>query len=217
MSSNSNINISSKTDRVLEAGDTTIFNFKPEQSEISRKIMAPLNTNLLVRIGSINDGSSLLHSIAQACFKVYSSGQLKDSQGYVKSLDKRKFIRGLRQDLANNLNSINYNTGKTYYSKLTKLNNYNSIDWAPDVMDELLRSNYHIDDRFYEYISHILKVNLYFIDADSNVEIVKTGKYKNIVLYSMPNHFELIGYRDENLIVNCFKDNHLLIKILNKI
>ena len=157
-------------DRILEPGEIKNLNLMGEE---------------LVRVGVINDGSSILTSTSKG--------------STVKSINKRVFVGELREELANKLDNISSNS-------------HNS-----EKIKEILRSGCNIDERFNAFLAKTLKIKLYTININGDISKYGGKSKKCVVVYKMPSHYDLIGYREHHGITLTFDQNHPLIIDLEKI
>lgn len=223
--------INSETIKLLEAGETSnLYQFEDYIRSLKYKSRINVKVSQLIRIGVIADGSSLLHAILQSYYKPYQLGKIVDDKNKIKILDRREFVEDLRNDLADQLNQIDLNDMKvggglnnndikpiTNYEKLIK-NMSNISDFDLGELQYILKSNYYLDYRFHQYIANIFKLNIYFIQVD-RIHIVKsdTQTNKSIIIYMVPSHYELVGYRYNSRIKTIFENDHIIIKFLNDV
>lgn len=169
-----------------------------------------LNSEDIVRIGVISDGSSLLHAILSVIYLPYKLGRL----GH-KIINKRDVVRTLREELADTVNKMVDGGDITYYESLS---NITKSKISINDMVNILQSNQELDDRFYEFVSKVLKVNIYFISADNfslrNMpeSITYESSYDNIYLLVWANHHEVIGKLINGVLITKFNTDKLLLE-----
>jgi hypothetical protein len=159
-----------------------------------------------VRISIPGDGNCFFHSILRAFNKTYISSNI-----YNRKMQAKK----LRKKLADCLDE------ETYLSLSNGL--------LPQISKEVpqasrrrmlseLRSSSFVGNLYHELISNVLDKNIYFIDLKRR-DIYVTGDdidllYKNrpnILLLTIPGHYEVVGLKIENEIFTIFDNNHPLI------
>ena len=165
----------------------------------------------LLRLGSISDGSSYLHSTLRAFSSDYKQLPIPDRYGY---------IIQLRKELAENYTMQLHNSvGNGYYSDKTSTNySYDNIRRS------ISNVGFWIDNKLLEYIGDQLGVNVFLITGiDATVlskeyELrIKPGR-PNIVLYWLnDNYYETVGelQSDNKTIKTVFENDHPLIKRLS--
>lgn len=174
----------------------------------------------LVRLRTEMDGSCFFHALAKAYCRPYIEGRYDD-----KSFNRQEFIKDLRQELADMLDSpVNPsdNTSLTYYQTISRGQLPNLSKDFPECslenMQKELSTSMEIDFKYMEFISDVIMKDIYLLDADrqdvyvvgNEFDILYKGR-ESIVLYFLPGHFELVGYRTEknlNIIQTLFPPNH---------
>lgn len=155
---------------ILPAGEISNFS---DLRNIYKMVKDDTQLSNLVRIGMINDGSSLLHAIAFVKSREYRNGQIRSDNNNIKVINKRNFVKTLRKELASKLDHIVYteedvdtdNINKekeediiqTYYGK------YFENQGTISQLSTILRSGSSLGTSFYKYIANVLEVNLHII------------------------------------------------------
>lgn len=160
---------------------------------------SPWNYPGMVRIGTIGDGSCFFHAIAKAFFVPYQIGVLNGV-----SIDRIKFIRDLRHDLAYMLAQPIQTNGSRHYDVLSRGKLAEIARELPQYslenMQKQLDSNSPVDNLYNEYIGNMLNKDIYLLDLTQQ-DVYVTGNdadilYKNrdgIVILFIPGHYELVG------------------------
>lgn len=181
----------------------------------------------LVRIRTDSDGSCFFHAITKAYFKPYVAGKLNG-----RALDRKKFIRGLRNDLSDKLASRvrpKDPESPIYYEILSRGELPKISESIPSYslksLQQLLRSGKPVDNIFNEFVSNELDKDIYILDYNKQ-DVYITGQdsdilYKDrdsIVILYIPGHYELIGVLEEGKIQTLFDPDHPFISsIRNRI
>lgn len=167
----------------------------------------------LVRIRTPIGPSSIFHAIV----KSYNINYYK--------VDSIKLIENMRTDLSNNLDNLtNYNNNSSldFYSEL---NDENTNNIKIDTMKKALIDGVLNDLIYIKYISDQLNKNIYLIDGskgNGKLNIIlnsKNNRYINrdtIILLIINNHYELIGYKENDIIRTYFNLEHKLIQYINR-
>lgn len=215
MENNTSKNIVGKT---LGAGYLT--NSEYEQL----KWAGPFQYPNLVRLRTPMDGSCFFHAIAKSYFKPYILGRLNNEP-----LNRGKFIRQLRKDLANKLSSrvdpTNPSNNLIYYDELSggTLRDFSRSvpEYSLNNMTNELDSDLPVGNVYNEFISNQLNKDIYILSMNKQ-DVYMTGDntsllYKNrpsIVLLVLPGHYELIGVSSNDGIKTIFEPDHPLIKAI---
>lgn len=181
----------------------------------------------LVKIASMPDGSCFIHSLCAALYVSYRTG-IKNN----KPISKREIARNLRHELAVKLDErIDPLNPKslTYYDTLgngeVATLGKTVADYSLISMKAILDSSANIGHEFFEYISDILKVDLYFL-SEKEQDVYPTADelsaiYKNrdsIIMIHSGDHFDLIGLKSGAEIYTIFKpENELILFIRSKL
>lgn len=180
----------------------------------------------MVRIATPGDGSCLIHAILKSFFIPYITGSLDN-----KPLDRRAYVKSLRDDLAYRLSEpVKIGENTTVYDNLSggKMKEFaKSVPaYSLENIQKLLQSNEYLGLEILELISNTFKKDIYILDLlQHDVYMLGTPLeylYKDrpsIVILFLPNHFELIGLKTEDDdIKTLFSHNHPFIKsIRNRI
>lgn len=160
----------------------------------------------MVVIRTEGDGSCFFHAISKAISYEYKNGVFDN---YL--FDKKGFIRELRSQLADELDN--------YYNKLSRGKLPELSKSLPELrlenMKSELASNLPVDNKYNEYISDILNIDLYLLDGNKK-DLYITGKdsdilYKNrksIVILYKNYHYELIGLIEYDYVNTIFEPDH---------
>lgn len=179
----------------------------------------------LVRIKTPMDGSCFFHAIAKACMEPYQT------QSYGgKHINRGEFIRRFRKTLSQTLNApvCPYHPSIRQYHILSRGQLPEFSKSVPqyslsNMMDEL-DSHAPVDHAYNEFISNLIKKDIYLLDAQRG-DVYITGDdrdilYKDrdsIVLLVIPGHYELVGLLvGENTIQTVFPPHHPLIQNISQ-
>lgn len=176
---------------ILSAGEITNFS---DLRNIYKIIKDDIQLANLVRIGMVNDGSSLLHAIAFVKSKEYRNGQIRSNNNEIKVINKRNFVKTLRKELASKLDQIVYveeddeedtadkeeNVTQTYYEK------YFENQGTISELKAILTSGSNLGTSFYKYIANVLEVNLHII-TDSYSKSYWNDSYRDKFTYGQTN------------------------------
>ena len=201
-----------------------IINFSKSLIEnmIGNKALKPLNpgenpmtvtstklkTQELVRFGSPQDGSSLLHAILRAFSKPYKNLTIAEKSG---------FVIQLRKELAENYTEEIHNSISKGFFKTSRVNAYE----YGNMKKNLANVNFWIPNELMEYIGNQLNVNIFIlngIDATPYIfsgatDNIKPNRLNIIVYWINNNHYETIGLLEKELTVRtAFADNNTLIQ-----
>jgi hypothetical protein len=165
----------------------------------------PLNWKLfpdMIRVNTEGDGSCFFHAILNSCYTPYITG----IAGNGVSLDRKQCVRNFRRDLSYKLgdyvegdpnNKIWYdNISRGKLRKLSKTLPHLSLENMKATLD----SNSPVDHIYNEFISNIIKKDIYLLDFLKQ-DVYITGDdedilYKDrqsIVILVIPGHYELVG------------------------
>jgi len=189
----------------------------------------------LVRIRTETDGSCFFHAVIKAYFKPYIRGKMNGQ-----ALDRKKFVRKLRRDLALKLGQRvkpQDSNSTTYYETLSEGDLPEISKSIPDYtlknLQKLLDSSKPVDNIFNEFVSNELDKDIYILDLNKK-DVYMTGTdlsilYKDrdsIVIIYMPGHYELVGLetnadqtytnRSNKYIQTLFKYDHPLIQSIRQ-
>jgi hypothetical protein len=138
----------------------------------------------------IGDGSCFFHSI-----------MLATNPDYIRHPEKRiHIVRSLRVKLAELLNQ-NKSENLSWYDYLSRgtLKKLSETieEYSLDNMKQELLHMGPVDEKFYEYISDLLNIDLYIINSSNNtiINLEKEFYYKqrnSICLYFTPGHYDLV-------------------------
>lgn len=177
----------------------------------------------MVRIATPGDGSCLIHAILKAYFVPYITGTFNN-----KPLDRKSYVRSLRDDLAERLSQfVRIGEVTTVYDTLSggKMKEFalSVPAYSLDNLQKLLKSDEYLGLEVLELISDTVKKDIYILDLlQHDVYMLATPKkflYKDrpsIVILYLPNHFELIGIKtNNNDIKTLFNHKHPFIREIN--
>jgi len=184
----------------------------------------------MVRIGIDGDGSCYFNAIAYAYFIPYREGNIDGTP-----LDRRKFIRNLRYDLAEKLKEHidpNDDTSPRNYDLLSRGNLANfsenvikkgptNLSYGLDDMVTELQSGNDVGYVYNEFVSNEFEKDIYFLDYNSNDVYVVGDDFDlyylrrpSIVLLSIPGHFELVGIQKKEGIQTLFSPDDPFIEAI---
>lgn len=176
----------------------------------------------MVKISINGDGSCLFNAIAYAFFTPYRLGHIDGVY-----FDRESFIKNLRKDLANILESKD-SDGIMIYDKLSrgKLREFSEgyPDYKLENMMKELRSKRAVDSIYFELISNFFKLDIYILDQGRH-DVYQLGDvdlyYKerpSIVLLYNENHYDLVGLETSEGLKTRFDSDHPFIRtIYNRI
>jgi hypothetical protein len=146
---------------------------------------------------------SLIHAILNAIWLPYQKGIFED-----KALDRIRFVRELRAQLAERLGQpINGSNSSTYYELLLKGNIAEEARNKPELtlerMKTVLRTENFLGEIFLEYLSDYFNLDIYIIDLRSMEVILSRIEdsllfkrtRESIILGFINNHYELISVK----------------------
>ena len=187
--------------------------------------------SVVVRISTINDGSSILHAILKAFYGPYAN----DS-----SITKRKeIVRKLRNDLAVALevpDPDETDEEVTYYQKssMYRMNQERRrgleardslgavIDYSLEGIKRLLKSDRYLGPELYQYISDVIGLDLYIVTAKStNLTYVSTTSRGTelrdaVIINRTGPHHELIGVDLGNNFQTVFPEKDRFIQAIRR-
>ena len=154
--------------------------------------------NDIVMIDTIQDGSSMLHSIMMSISKEYKMNKI----------NRKEMVKNLRVNLSNKLSTKKSLDDKlTYYEELSG-GRYKELSkrikkLSLDNMMRELKSNENIDDIYIEYISNVLNYDIYVFDYGTmDVKMVGT-KYeymykgrKSVCIIKKNGYYKLMGLQN---------------------
>jgi len=146
----------------------------------------------LYSIATLGDGSCFLHSILYC---------ISDHYRKLDKVEKIKFVRELRNDLADSL--------PEYYSKLSrgKLKEISKVisETKLEKMQSFLRSREWFNQLYIEYVSDILDIDIYIVDYQKRElynagddELFYKGRGSVIIGYYREAHFESLSLKKNN-------------------
>ena len=181
----------------------------------------------VIRIRTEMDGSCFFHSIAKSYFKPYITGKVDH-----KSLNRRNFIRRLREDLSKMLGARidpQDSNSKTHYEILANGTlpeiAKEMTEYSLENMQKELDSSNSISNIYNEFISDQLDIDIYILDGEKK-DVYMTGtddnllykKRKSVVILYIPGkvgsgHYELVGLmHPDNYVETYFEHNDDIIK-----
>jgi hypothetical protein len=176
---------------------------------------SPIYLEGLVRKKEIDDGNCFFHAFIDAFYKPYQMG----------TIDRKAYIRSLRQELSVLLSKKNAN-GVMWYQSLSrgKLAEFamNVPSFTLEAMQAILNSSEYVDNRFNEFVSNVFNKDLYIIDGNTK-DLYMTGKDNDILykarqsivlIWTNGNHFDLIGILENNKLRTLFDSDHPFILLL---
>jgi hypothetical protein len=142
----------------------------------------------------IGDGSCFFHSIMLAINPDYIKESLSNRINMIHNL-RKNLADLLDKDKSENLTWYNYLSRGTL-----KILSETIDDYSLDNMKKELLEMGPVDEKFYEYVSDILNIDLYIINSSNNniVNLEKDFYYKqrnSICLYFTPGHYELLSVK----------------------
>ena len=183
----------------------------------------------LVRLPSPEDGHCLFHSICNAYLPSYHERRIGN-----RYISRKDYVIQLRRDLANKLDEPvkeDDPDGDKYYDILA---NGNLAQFANGVqefslksMKKSLLSNDNIGYGFLEFISMVLKKDIYILDehrksvyrfVSGEEKFLYLGRPSIVLLFNSKNeHFELVGLKNGTKIITHFKpENHFISYLRSK-
>lgn len=181
----------------------------------------------MIRIRTDLDGNCFFHALAKSYFKPYITGKTKEGN----PLNRKKFIKNLRRDLAKMLNK---KVDPTDSDSLTWYESMANGEWTEEgkkipeltlkYMQKELDSNASISHIYNEFISDQLDKDIYILDIEKK-DVYMTGTddallYKDrpsIIILYLPGHYELVGVKDgEDYIQTIFEPDSDIIKTIRK-
>jgi hypothetical protein len=174
----------------------------------------------LIKIQTIGDGSCFFHAVTNAYCPEYIENKI----------DRKIFIRQLRQELSTKLGSIDPNSGKTYYDSLSRgyLSTISQIDWPEYKLESLqktLLTCRYVDNVYQEFISNLLNKDIYLISetrqnfypTGDDYSLLHQNRESIVILYCEKKyHYELIGIEQDGQIFTSFPCDHPLIELIKQ-
>lgn len=198
--------------------------FHPEPHEWSFLHWAGFPSNL-VRIGTPMDGSCFFHAIAKACMEPYQTQSYGE-----KHINRGEFVKRFRKTLSKTLNApvCPHHPSIRHYHLLSRGQlpefSKNVPHYSLSNMMNELDSNAPVDHAYNEFISNLIKKDIYLLDFQRQ-DVYITGDdrdilYKDrdsIILLVLPGHYELVGILvGENTIQTVFPPYHPLIQEIHQ-
>jgi hypothetical protein len=157
-----------------------------------RKIKISFSDEEVYQIPVAPDGSCFFHCL---CLATNTKEYMENEK------ERREMVISLRKLLAEKLDKIRYED-KIWYDTLSrgKLKSLSSDvgELSLESMKNELLSMGPVDEKFFEYVSDILNIDMYIINADTKkiINLEKEIYYKNrksVVLYFYPaGHYDLL-------------------------
>ena len=179
----------------------------------------------LVRFQTPADDNCLFHAICNSFFQPYHQQLLKG-----KAISRYDIVMALRRDLAEKLETIDSNTGKSYYEGINNGNTSMFSSSVPEfslaTMKSMLQSRVPLGYGYMEFIGNCLNKDIYLIDGEKNdiyvtdeLPLTIKGNRKSIILYYSAGHYELVGIDQQSInkdrpFQTHFDPQHLLIRAL---
>jgi SAM-dependent methyltransferase len=184
--------------------------------------------DVVVRIGSLGDGSCLIHSILNGFLKIYQTNS------NVKF--RKNFAKNLRKDIANTLRKPDLkNPGKIYYETVAngsfpelyaqQLSGVDfkdvfgqKVDFSIAGLEKLFNSNANLGDEIYSFIADLLNIDLYVMritnkDLYPHANTHKSGvPRRSIVVCGNGYHFETVALIKNKLYQTFFESDDPFIK-----
>jgi hypothetical protein len=167
-------------------------------------------------IGCIGDGSCFFHAILNAVDENYKEMKTKEKMAQAK-----EFRSYLARNLELKVDKF------TVYDKLSRGNLKDFGKSVPEfslegMKKELMSKNW-VDNKYNELISNTLNVDIYIVDAKTgdlyvtgdDVDILYFNRPSIVILYS-PQHYDLIGYKENEKIITIFNSKHKFITTLQR-
>mgnify|MGYP003387501436 CR=1 FL=1 len=169
----------------------------------------------MVEIGADGDGSCFFHSVSLGMFKPYQREKTHDGQRY----SRREHVVRLRTELSHLLPAHYNNLSRGALSEFSKT----CTEYTMENMQRQLMSNEPVDNVYNEYISNILKIDLYIMDGE-NKKVMVLGDdsdilYRNrnsVVLIYRPGHYNLVGIDKGEEVQTFFLPDNEFIKSIRK-
>jgi len=168
-----------------------------------------------VKIKTIGDGSCFLHAVLGAASKDYKNST--DRQ-------KKTMVKNLRNDLAELIDDTRKDD-KTHYESINRGEMENLSKIFPELeienVKKFLRSREWFDQKYIEYVSDLLEIDIYIIDYKTGApyktgdeEILHKSRNSVIIGYIRETHFETLGVFDGKKIKTFFVPDSKIIKNL---
>ena len=190
----------------------------------------PFRNYDLIALETIGDGSCFFHAIIQAFYRPYINRGKPDKQGRWVSLERQKYVRSVRDALADMLSRPVKKGGKSYYETLsngqlpTMSKAEPTLKCSLKEMEEELRSGNAVNNLYHEFISMFLNKDIFILDETNEDVYVIAGddllyqdRLSIIILYNRSDgeigHYETVAVvpRDGGHPIAHFKPSHSLI------
>jgi hypothetical protein len=167
------------------------------------------------------DGHCLIHALANAFYEPYRSGKLNG-----KPVTRDQIIRSFRNDMAERLERIDVDTGKTLYETvgnggLALLGKVDKNYYSLEKLQSLLRSSEYLGPEIIIVFEHLLNFNIYVLD-DKTQDVVAKDNYnenrRSVVVYYTHHHYSAVSRRlpHDGKHVSFFRPNDSFINFLNE-
>lgn len=162
--------------------------------------------NSVLRIASIDDGSSFFHSLLKGFYAPY-----RETESYV---GRTEAVTFLRRDLALSLARDYVSLMKGAWLDLGLVDDTFSLPG----LQKLFNSRRDIGEAFYEYVAHSLGVDVYLLEAD---EVVRPRLYTGqvfpaVVLLRVQGKVELIGLQRDGDVFTLFPQDDPFIDAIRR-
>jgi hypothetical protein len=162
----------------------------------------------LVQFSTIGDGSCFVHAILLSYSKLYRALNIQEKMEYVKNI---------RQEAANLLDSVYNELGKGELSKM----GLNDNEFTLSYLKGKLASKTAIGHEFIEYLSNYFNRDIYILDQKTQDVYQLTDERihqsrPSIVIVYCNNHYELIGCEIDGKIHTYWSSTSSLIKYLQE-
>ena len=162
----------------------------------------------MVALRTLGDGSCFFHAIFRAFSLTYMRGAKQDKQGNFMRIDRRRYIRDLRNELADELakpSDPKDPASPTHYQllsrgQLSKMSTEMPAYKLEHMQRELRRGN-AVNNLYHEYVSNLMEKDIYILDyknkdvyylGHSDQELLFKGRSSVVILYR-GQHYETVG------------------------
>ena len=181
----------------------------------------------MVALDTITDGSCFFHAIVQGFYKPYIQGYYEELEH---PIDKKRFVRNFRKDLAFMLDSTKSYIDddlQSWYEYLSrgklKENSKDLSKYSLQNMRRELDSNKPVDNMYLEFVSELLNLDIYILDGNSerpyitgnDNDILYKGRKSIVILYEN-FHYSTVGIENDNNIKTIFSPFHPFIQYINE-
>lgn len=160
---------------------------------------------------TIGDGNCFFHAIANAFYIGYKNMEVDGVY-----MSREDIVRHLRKELADTLETIDPDTGISYYEQLA---NGNAADLGQTVeqyslqgLKKHLNSNEPVGDVVITYVSYLLAKDIYILERSTGdvyvMADIPPGINTAVVILHSSGHYETVGILEDDQWITHFDSDH---------